>query len=135
MWGVGDRLGGFSRPGYSEGAEPWKEGNGPRVMARRYGNPEGWDSERGGSGMKEAEDAPSWVSPLTSQGPPHTTYSKAHSPSQSPGCIHSVGGGEAERSGAPSSQGKFTPGNSRNSDGWARRQVRPGVMPHWATSG
>ena len=75
-------MGGFSRPAYSEGAEPWKEGNGPGVMARRCGNPERWDSERGGSGMKEAEDAPSWASPLTSQGPPHTTYSKAHSLSE-----------------------------------------------------
>lgn len=84
--------------------------------------------------MKEAEDTPSWASPLTSQGPPHTLYSTAHSPHQSPGGIHSLGG-EAGRSGAPSYQGKFTPGNSRNSDGWARRQERPGVMPHWATSG
>ena len=24
--------------------------------------------------MKEAEDTPSWASPLTSQGPPHTLY-------------------------------------------------------------
>ena len=41
--------------------------------------------------MKEAEDAPSWASPLTSQGPPHTTYSKAHSPSRAQGVFTQLG--------------------------------------------
>lgn len=46
--GVGDRLGGFSRPGYSEGAEPWKERNGPEVM---WG---GVETQRGGTQRGES---------------------------------------------------------------------------------
>lgn len=34
---------------------------------------------------------PSWASPLTSQGPPHTSYSMAHSPHQSPGVFTDLG--------------------------------------------
>ena len=101
--------------------EKWARGD-----VGRCGNPERWDPERGEWGMKEAEDAPSWASPPASQGPPHTPYSRACSPHQSPGRIHSVGGGEAGRRGAPPSRGKFTPGNDGNSSGRAGRQVRPG---------
>lgn len=37
-------------------------GHGRREMERVSGNPEGWGPERGGAGMKEAEDPPSWGS-------------------------------------------------------------------------
>ena len=48
LGGVGDRLGGFSRPGYSEGAEPWKERNGPEVI---WG---GVETQRGGTQRGES---------------------------------------------------------------------------------
>ena len=127
---LGDWLGGFSRPGYSEGVEPWKEGTG--------GVGGGAEIQRGGIqrgeewGWRKKKTLLPGASPLPSQGPPHTPYSEAHQPSPVPGRIHSVGGGEVGRRGAPASQGKFTRGNSGVQ---ARRQVSPGTMPHWATSG